>query len=493
MRSRLRRTSRTSRTSRTKGVASCLALGLTAVLALSGCSSSDNGVGPDGKVEITIAGPNQWNDQSGSFGKPWEKLIAEFEKAEPKIKVKTNVLPLADYSKTLGTQLSAGTAPELVFYSAPHQPHMVHTLDDELKKPNPYVAGNKKWADLFDPKYYGPGKGTNAEGKKEYLPFNVVSTGIYYNRAAFDKADVEAPVKTFSGLMTACGKLKKAGYSPLAMDSSPSGVGWTIKTISNMLLDKYYDKLNVFAPDGSKGKSPTVSDKARYRAILSGDLDATKTPEVAESVKLLKRVFDKCATKNWSGIAPSSSSVVNGRDFSSGKAAMAWGTPFGYGALSEVEGKVSSMPFPTVTEDTSALSTGAPAQFGADAGGTSYMIPSPVEGPKYDAALKFLQWMSVPEHTQDWLDATGALPVLKGSEAPKATKSMSQGVWSEKMRIGGQPDAPKGVTVVSLYDGYLLGSKSLDTTLKDLQAAWRKLAQEQVRDHGWDDEPWAKG
>ncbi|MFG3257290.1 ABC transporter substrate-binding protein [Streptomyces sp. NPDC048172] len=485
--------SRFRRPSRTKGVASCVALGLAAVAALSGCSSSDNGVGPDGKVEITIAGPNQWNDQSGSFGKPWEKLIAKFEKAEPKIKVKTNVLPLADYQKTLGTQLSAGTAPELVFYSAPHQPHMVHTLDDELKKPNPYVDGNKKWASLFNPKYYGPGKGINAEGKKEYLPFNVVSTGLYYNEKAFDKAGVKAPVKTFDDLMSACGKLKSAGYAPLAMDSSPSGVGWTIKTISNMLLDKYYDKLNVFAPDGSKGKNSEVTDKARYRAILSGDLDATKTPEVGESVKLLKRVFDKCATKNWSGITPSSSSVVNVRDFSSGKAAMAWGTPFGYGALAGVKGKVSSMPFPTITKGTTELSSDAPAQFGADAGGTSYMIPSTVKDAKYDAALKFLQWMSVPEHTQDWLDATGALPVLKGAKAPEATKSMAQGVWSEKMRVGGQPDAPKGVSVVSLYDGYLLGSKSLGTTLKALDASWHKLAEEQVKAHGWDDEPWAKG
>lgn len=482
-----------SRNRRSKGVASCVALGLTAALALTGCSSSDSGVSADGTVTITLSGPNQWNSQSGTFGEPWEELIASFEKAEPKIKVKTNVLPLADFSKTLGTQLSAGTAPELTFYQVPHQPYMVHTLDDELAKPNPYIKGNKRWEDLFDPKFYGPGKGSNAEGKKELLPFNVVSTGIYYNEGALAEAGVKAPVKTFDDLITACGKLKSAGYTPLAMDSSEAGMGWTIKTISNMLLDKYYDKLNVFAPDGTKGKNSVVTDKARYRAILTGDIDATKTPEVAESVKLLKQVFDQCATKNWSGIASTSSSVVNVRDFSSGKAAMAWGTPFGYGGLSGVKGKVSSMPFPTITKSTTPLSSDAPAQFGSEAGGTSYLIPSTVKGAKYDAALKFLQWMSVPENTQGWLDATGALPVLKGARAPEATKSMAQGIWSEKMRIGGQPDAPKGVTVVSLYDGYLLGSKTLDQTLKNLESSWQKLAQEQVKDHGWGNEPWAKG
>lgn len=90
-------------TSRT--VAAGAALGLTAVLALTGCSDS-SGVSADGTVEITLAGPNQWSEDGSSFGKPWEDLIARFEKAEPKIKVKTNVLPLNDFSKTLSTQLS---------------------------------------------------------------------------------------------------------------------------------------------------------------------------------------------------------------------------------------------------------------------------------------------------------------------------------------------------------------------------------------------------
>ncbi|MFH9478649.1 ABC transporter substrate-binding protein [Streptomyces anulatus] len=474
-------------------MASCAALGLTAVLALAGCSDSDSGVAADGTVTITLAGPNQWNDQAGTFGKPWEELIAKFEKAEPKIKVKTNVLPLAEFGQTLSTQLSAGTAPELVFAQAPHQPHMVTPLDEELQKPNPYVPGNKKWLDLFNQKYFGPDKGLSAAGKKEYLPFNIVSTGIFYNEDAFAKAGVTAPVETFADLITACGKLKGAGYAPLAMDSSNTGLGWTIKTISNMLLDKYYDKLNVFAGDGSKGKNAFLTDKARYRAVLTGEIDATKTPEVAESVKLLKQVFDKCATKNWSGIAPSSASIVNVRDFSSGKAAMAWGSPFGYGALSDVKGKVASMPFPTITKETTPLSTEAPARFGASAGGTSYMIPSTVKGEKYKATLKFLQWMSVAENTQEWIDATGALPPLQGAKAPEATAAMAEGIWAEPMRTNGQLDAPKGATVVGLYDGYLLGSKTLDETLTNLDDSWQRLAKEQVDANEWGDEPWAKG
>ncbi|WP_329587496.1 ABC transporter substrate-binding protein [Streptomyces sp. NBC_01362] len=477
-------------TSRT--VAAGAALGLTAVLALTGCSDS-SGVSADGTVEITLAGPNQWSEDGSSFGKPWEDLIARFEKAEPKIKVKTNVLPLNEFSKTLSTQLSAGTAPELVFYQSPHQPYMVHTLDEELAKPNPYVPGNKKWLDLFKEKYFGPEGGINARGKKEYIPFNVVSTGLFYNEAAFTKAGVRAPVKTFADLMTACGKLKQAGYAPLAMDGSDTGIGWTVKTISNMVLDRYYDELNDYAPDGSKGTAETVTIKSWAKAVLTGDIDATKTPEVAESVKLVKQVFDNCATKNWSGIAPSSASVVNARDFSSGKAAMAWGTPFGYGDVAGSKGKVSSMPFPTITKATTPLSTGTPARFGAQVGGTSYMIPSNVKGAKYDAAVKFLQWMSVPANTQKWLDETGALPVLNGSTAPETTKAMGEGDWSDRMKINGQPDGPKGVTVMSMYDGYLLGSKSLDETLKGLQSSWTKRAEEQVKDNEWSGEPWAKG
>jgi multiple sugar transport system substrate-binding protein len=43
------------------------------------------------KVTIELRGPNQWNNNAKSFGKEWDQLIKDFQKAEPNITVKTVV------------------------------------------------------------------------------------------------------------------------------------------------------------------------------------------------------------------------------------------------------------------------------------------------------------------------------------------------------------------------------------------------------------------
>jgi ABC-type glycerol-3-phosphate transport system substrate-binding protein len=471
-----------------------LGTALAGGLGLSGCSS-DSGGGSG--LQITLAGPNQWNSDGASFGKPWEDLIARFQAAEPDISIKTVVLPLKEFKQTLATQLSAGSAPELVFSQAAHEPHMIHPLTEALKQPNPYVSGNKAWLDLFDPKYFAPGLPnvvSATSGDFEFIPFNLVAVGVYYNTEAFTKAGVKAPIATFADLLEACEKLTAAGYTPFAMDNSDLGVGWTVKTIANMMLDKYFDKINTYDAAGKTGKAQYLSPKAKSwaRAVLTGEISAKGTPEVAETLKLLKQFFDAGVTKNWSGVASSSGSVVNLRDFQAGKAAMAWGVPFGYGALGELQGKVSSMPFPTITAASSPLSTGAPARFGTSVGGTSYMIPSTLDEKHREAAIKFLQWMSVPANVQPWLDATGGVPAVKGATVPPGVAGMISGTWSEPMRMGGLPGGPAGTTELSLYDGYLLGTKSLDQELDHLQDLWIKGTRELVKKNGWDKEDWAK-
>jgi multiple sugar transport system substrate-binding protein len=120
------------------------------------------------------------------------------------------------------------------------------------------------------------------------------------------------------------------------------------------------------------------------------------------------------------------------------------------------------------------------------------MIPSTLDGKHRDAAVKFLQWMSVPAKIQPWLDATGGIPAVKGARVPKGVAGMISGVWSEPMRMGGLPSGPAGTTELSLYDGYLLGTKPLDQELDHLQDMWTKSTRELVKKNGWDKEDWAK-
>ncbi|HEY6739905.1 MAG TPA: extracellular solute-binding protein [Actinopolymorphaceae bacterium] len=465
---------------------------LAGAMALGACGSGDEG-SSDGKVTITLAGPNQWNENPKSFGPAWEKLVSEFEQTEKDIEVRTTVLPLSSFNETISTRLAAGTAPELVFNQASYKPYMVRPLDEYLKKPNPYVPGNERWIDLFREEYYGwkYSKGVNAEGHIEFVPFNLVGVAVFYNKDAFDEAGV-GPPETFAELMTTCGKLRAAGYTPFAMDNSDIGTGWTVSTISNMLFAKYFDQLNDYGPDNEPGKAEQLTAKSWAKAILTGEISATRTPEAAETLRLLKQFYDTCVTENWSGVTGTQGAVVGLREFSSGKAAMAWGVNFGLSALEDVDFPVASMPFPTITEESSELSTDWPAQFGVSTGGTSYMIPSTVEGEKLEAAVKFLQFASAPEHIDAWLEATGGIPALRDVEPSEATAGFLEGGWGEPMKVGGIPAGPPGTTVVSVFDGWLLGSKSRDQALAHLQDMWDKSQAKAVEDNGWTDEPWAK-
>lgn len=460
-------------------------------LVLPACGGGSAG-GSGDQVEITLAGPNQWNNDPKSFGPAWEDLVARFEEKEPNITVNTTVLPIAEFSQTLSTQLTAGTAPELVFNQAPHEAEQVVQLDEYLNKPNPYVEGNEKWIDIFNPEQFGPDttRSRNAAGHYEWVPFNLVIIGIYYNQEILDEAGVKAPIKTYGEFIDACGKIKSAGYTPFAMDNGWLGQGWTYSTISSMMTAKYAEDLNQFDPDGKPGTSEQVSGKSIAKAVLTGELDPTTTPEVAESLKLLKELFDTCATENWSGI-PGGKAFIGSDEFLGGKAAMSFGANFAATNLEEVDWKYGTMAFPTITKEDSPLSSGEPAKFGAAPGGTSYMIPSTTEGEELDAAVKFLQFATSPTGAQPWLDKSGGIPSQKDGEAAPGLEGLMSGDWFKSPVMPALTIAPKAKAGQALYDGYLLGSKPLDAQLKEMKADWVASSKEQVEDGGYT-EDWAK-
>jgi multiple sugar transport system substrate-binding protein len=258
-----------------------------------------------------------------------------------------------------------------------------------------------------------------------------------------------------------------------------------------MMLARHYGDLNAYDTAGKPGSNPQLTSKDWAKAILTKQI-TSKTPEVTESLKLLKQFYGTCVTKNWSGITGTSGAMANIKDFAAGTAAMAWGTDYAPAALPGVKFSFASMPFPTITTDSTPLSTNAPAQFGISTGGTSYMIPAKISGDRLKAAIKFLQWMSVGKNIQQWLNETGAIPAVTDAHIPAAMQGFTKGAWGEAPKVGGIPQGPPGVTNVSLYDGFLLGSKNMSAEQSHLQDMWTKAEAQAVKDNGWTNESWAK-
>ena len=441
------------------------------------------------KVTIELRGPNQWNNNAKSFGKEWDQLIADFKKAEPNITVKTVVQPLSSFYQTNSTQLAAGTAGDLVFNQAKYTPDMVYKLDADLKKPNPYITGNKKWIDSFDSKYFGYAAGTiNGNGNIEYIPFNLIGIGVFANKDLAAKAGVTLPVKTFTQLFDACTKFKKIGVAPWGWDNSFLPISWTWRVISSIYMQDAYTALDVFKTDGTAGANGTsITNKSTTKAILSGSLKATD-PKVQASLVMLKKFVDNCATENWSGITNNNGAVTAYDDFFAGRAAMTWGVSFGLASLNAAKFKSTIFPFPTVDTAADSASAGHDARWGIGVGGTSYMIPISTKGDKLAAAIKFLQFLGGKQGLK-WAGASGGISPIKGVSS--GVDLGAGGEWGKPQYIYAPAEAP-GNTVRSIFDGLLLGTKTLAETTATLQSNWTDGAKQAVKDNKWESESWAK-
>jgi ABC-type glycerol-3-phosphate transport system substrate-binding protein len=448
-------------------------------------------------VTITLAGPNQWNNSGTSFGQPWEQAVATFEKLNPGVTFKTNVLPLTSFFQTEATLLQAGSAPELIFNQTNYKPFQVVALNKYLMQPNPYAPGRKRWIDWFDPRGFSA-KQQDTNGKWDWVPFNFVDAGLFINESAFAKAGVKWPIATWEDWRTAVKKLKAAGYTPLAMDGSYLGIDWTFSTVANMLLAKYFNSWNKYQPNGTPGTNDQLVIEDYVRALKTG-VNIAQLPEMAEALTLTKEVYATAATSNWSGIKGLSGAGVDLPDFTSGKAAMAWAVNFGVSELEAAKPsfKVGSIGWPTITKATTPLSTGEPARFGVTAGGTSYMIPSSTKGDKLTYAVKFLQYMTAPKYNQPWISATNGAASIQTVKSPANIAGFSAGQWGvlPRANVGLLTNlSPQNNTQFQqIMQGYLLGSTSLSATESALLSSWQQAANYQITQNPkWKSESWAK-
>ncbi|RJL35632.1 ABC transporter substrate-binding protein [Bailinhaonella thermotolerans] len=153
-----------------------------ALLALTGCGDGDGGGGggQDGKVALTY---RLWDEQQKAG---YEKVIANFEKANPGIDVSIELLPWDQYWTKLTADAVAGTAPD-VFWMAPSQ------FPEYVTKG---VLADVAPAKIDASKYHQTVVQTfTYEGKLYGVPKDWGIVGLFYNKDLFKKAGVEMPDK----------------------------------------------------------------------------------------------------------------------------------------------------------------------------------------------------------------------------------------------------------------------------------------------------------
>jgi multiple sugar transport system substrate-binding protein/raffinose/stachyose/melibiose transport system substrate-binding protein len=186
--------------------AGILALAASTALLASGCASGgDSGSGDT--VALTF-----WQNSTTGEGKAyWEKTIAEFEAANPKVTIEMQSIQNEEMDGKLQTALNSGDAPDIFLargggkladiVAAGQAMDITDSIDDATKAAVPEGVLS---AFAIDGKVYG-------------MPNAVLPGGIFYSKDLFAAAGIDAVPTTMDELDAAVDKLKATGIAPIAV------------------------------------------------------------------------------------------------------------------------------------------------------------------------------------------------------------------------------------------------------------------------------------
>jgi len=298
-----------------------------------------------------------------------EQLIENFEAANPDITVKMTHFPYADYRTKVAAAIPAGEGPDVVqlFYG-----WLNDYVEAKLIQPLP--------ADAFPPakveEEFFPMVSAMRDGDNYWaLPTAVRSLALFYNKKLFDEAGIEAPPETLDEMIEVAKKLtKRDGAGNLTQVGITAGMTaqdhhWLREVLIRQMggqpyLDDY--KTVNYASDAGQAALDFYVGMAKENGVTAfGFMDE---PQAA---------------------------------FKAGRAGMHIDGSFRIGSLNKTRG----------------LKWGV-AELPANAAGerfnySSYWvnaITSKAEGEKYDASVKFMEYLTSDEAMQIWLDVVGELP-----------------------------------------------------------------------------------
>src|SRR5579862_8900819 len=156
----------------------------------------------DAPVTVTFA---NWAAAEGTTKPAIEQVIANFEKAHPDIRIKSEAISFSEIARQLVLRVKAGNPPDVAQLAG----------DDTF-----VLAATGKLEPLTG--FAGPGLGAQLtpdavsalqyQGKLMALPWTLAPAGFWYNKAIMAKAglDPETPPRTIDELMTAMASIKKS-------------------------------------------------------------------------------------------------------------------------------------------------------------------------------------------------------------------------------------------------------------------------------------------
>lgn len=191
-----------------KKILAVSAVMMMATAGLSACSSDDSGDGGgSGDVSMTF-----WHNSTTGEGKAyWEKTAADFETANPGVKIAIQAIQNEDMDGKLQTALNSGDAPDIFMARGGGKLADIVEAGQVLDITDSIDAATK--SAISD----GVLSAFAIDGKKYGMPTSVLPGGIYYSQDLFTAAGVAATPTSISELESASTALKGTGVSPIAL------------------------------------------------------------------------------------------------------------------------------------------------------------------------------------------------------------------------------------------------------------------------------------
>ncbi|MBW8817391.1 MAG: extracellular solute-binding protein [Streptomyces sp.] len=402
---------------------------MTMPLAACGGGSSGN-TAADGTVTIHV---EAWKG-GGAEPANVAEINKAFEEANPKIKVDFQYVTSGNYTQKLEPELLGGKAGDVI-------------MVDSSKVPKWGDAGYL--ADLSKESWVGKISDdakpfTQNGGKTLAMPMELIGIGLYANTDLLKKAGIPEVPADWPTFLDDLGKLKAAGVNPIAL---PNKGGWTadaaFQASGSTLV---YQKDKQWDADFLAGKTTIPSDWQ-------------------EPLNQLKALGDQ-GYVNWKNELGVDEWSQGSQDFMAGKSAFWFQGAWQISSVKKAGFPISFAPWPA-----GAAGTKPNAMFFT---GTMWGVNS--QSKNSDAARKYVEFWSQAQNLSKFLQAeNGASPFTDGTTTPSPeTTAFSAAFADGRYRLmpsntwlSGPAEAASGTAL----QAFLLGQKSADQALKDIQAA----------------------
>src|SRR5215472_12935147 len=402
-------------------------LAATALAVLAGtaaCSSGGSSAsgGSGGAVVIKAELPPNTGAITAADNAGLNDLTKQYEAAHKNVTVQwlpTNTASITQANAQLESQASGGSAPDLVWEqygpvtSGGLPAGLLQNIKPYLSKPNPYVPGNPSWLSLFTAStipYM-----TSPNGDIDIILGSNVETGMFYSKAAFDKAGITATPTTWAEFITDLGKLKAAGVTPFMFaDGGPCNPSWFERLATSSLLSGQVSQFDVNHAQVTNGLDVAVGIQ---KGIIS-----MNNPRYAEVWKLLGQLvgYSGSGQASYDACSPPTQTtppLTTETLLTQGKVGMLWGGNWYFPQLNSLgfTGKYGVFPEPPITSDSTSfgLGTSTVGMIGGPNGNgqwgvTSQQADSSMTPAKTATVMDFLAWLFTPQHLGDWIKISGS-------------------------------------------------------------------------------------